>query len=333
IFNYKKFNVFSMRVIILGGGGFIGSRLARTLIKSGGLSQGAVSHLTLVDLAFPDDILQNTRMECLQEDFSEVEVMNKLLRQKPDIIFHLAAVVSGEAEKNFELGMKVNFHASLQMLELCREIDFKPRIVFASSCGVFGGDVTQTITEETDPKPRSSYGTQKAMVELLVRDYSRREFIDGRSIRLPTITVRPGKPNAATSSFLSGIIREPLNGVKATYPVPPETPFWILSPKRVVQNFIHAANIDDKALGNDRTINLPGITVSVQDMIDSLKKIAGPEITGLISHQPDAFLESIVLTWPPHFDPQMAIDLGFVGDSSVDEIIQSYIEEEDITVK
>lgn len=322
-----------MHVLILGGGGFIGSRLAKTLASNGGLKSGNISTLTLIDKAFPPEMLQDARFTCVEADFCDPEALKSALEKKPDVIFHLAAVVSGEAEKNFDLGMKVNFHASLQLLELCRSLDIQPRIVFASSCGVFGGDVTQTITEDTDPKPRSSYGTQKAMVELLMRDYSRKGFVDARSIRLPTITVRPGKPNAATSSFLSGIIREPLNGISATYPVPPETAFWILSPKGVVQHFVHAANIDKEKLGTDRTINLPGLTVTVQEMIRSLEKLAGTKVSQRVSYQPDAFLESIVLTWPPHFNPQKALDLGFVGDSSVDEIIQSYIEEEKITIK
>ena len=226
--------------------------------------------------------------------------------------------------------MKINFYASLQLLELCRKLSIHPRIVFASSCAVFGGDVSKVITDETAPKPRSSYGTQKAMVELLMNDYSRRGFVDARSIRLPTIAIRPGKPNAATSSFVSSIIREPLHGKKASYPVPPETPCWILSPKRVIQNFIHAANIDEKLLGDDRVINLPGLTVSVKEMVDSLEQIAGRDVTKLISHEPDAFLQSIVLTWPPYFNTLRAKKLGFVSDSSVEEIIRSYIAEEGI---
>lgn len=321
-----------MRVLILGGGGFLGKRLARELTEKGGLTQGEIKHLALVDMGFPEDMPRDPRVECLTMDFSGEASIRDVLRQKPDVIFHLAASVSGEAEKNFDLGMKVNFHASLQLLEQCRQLAFHPRIVFSSSCGVFGGDVTKVITDETGPKPRSSYGTEKAMVELLMNDYSRRGFVDARSLRLPTIAVRPGKPNAATSSFVSGIIREPLNGKKATYPVPADTAFWIQSPKRVIRNFIHAANIDPKLLGDDRMINLPGLTVSVGEMIRSLERITGPEVTGLISYEPDAFLQSIVLTWPPHYLTERANKLGFVKDESADEIIKTYIEEERIAV-
>ncbi len=319
-----------MHVLILGGGGFLGRRLAKELIQNGGLAPDEIVRLTLVDIAFPEDRLHDSRLEYIEADFSDEATVTNILQQQPDVIFHLAAIVSGEAEKDFELGMKINFHASFQMLELCRKLAIHPRIVFASSCAVFRGDVSKVITDQTAPKPRSSYGTQKAMVELLINDYSRRGFVDGRSIRLPTIAIRPGKPNAAASSFVSSIIREPLDGKKASYPVPPETPCWILSPKRVIQNFIHATNIDEKLLGDDRIINLPGLTVSVREMINSLQQITGPEITRLISYEPDAFLQSIVLTWPPYFDTVRAKKLGFVSDSSVEEIIRSYIAEEGI---
>lgn len=322
-----------MRILILGGGGFLGRRLAKELAQNGGLDKGGVVRLTMLDIAFAEDRLHDPRVEYIQADFSDEVTITTILQQQPDVIFHLAAIVSGEAEKNFEAGMKVNFHASLQILELCRKLAIHPRIVFASSCAVFGGDVSRVITDETAPKPRSSYGTQKAMVELLINDYSRRGFIDGRSLRLPTIAIRPGKPNAATSSFVSSIIREPLQGKKATYPVPPETPCWILSPKNVIRNFIHAANIDEKLLGDDRIINLPGLTVSVKEMINSLQQISGPDVTNMIAHEPDAFLQRIVLTWPPYFDTKRAEELGFVSDSSVEEIIRSYIAEEGIANK
>lgn len=319
-----------MRVLILGGGGFLGRRLAKELVESGGLAQGELIHLTLLDIAFPEDMPQDSRLECIEADFSDEAVIRNILQHQPDVIFHLAAIVSGEAEKKLDVGMKINFHASLQLIELCRELAFHPRIVFASSCAVFGGDVSKVIIDETSPKPGSSYGTQKAMVELLMNDYSRKGFIDGRSLRLPTIAVRPGKPNAATSSFVSSIIREPLHGISASYPVPSESKVWIQSPKRVIQNFIHAANIEEKILGDDRIINLPGLTVSIQELINSLEQITSPDVTKLIFNEPDAFLQSIVLSWPPHFDTTRANKLGFVGDTSSEEIIRSYIEEEGI---
>lgn len=319
-----------MRVLIIGGGGFLGNRLAKELLEKGGLVQGELIHLTLVDNVFPKNTLQDTRLECIETDFSNEAVIRSVLQQKPDVIFHLAAIVSGEAEKNLDLGMKINFHASLQLLELCRSLAIRPKIVFASSCAVFGGDVSKVIIDERSAQPRSSYGTQKAMVELLINDYSRRGFIDGRSLRLPTIAIRPGKANAATSSFVSAIVREPLHGKRAAYPVPMETEVWIQSPKRVIQNFIHAANIDEKILGSDRIINLPGLTVTIQEMIKSLEQITNPEVTRLISYEPDAFLQSIVLTWPPRFNTLRADTLGFVRDTSSEEIIRLYMVEEGI---
>lgn len=319
-----------MRVLIIGGGGFIGNRLANELLLNGGLAQGELTQLTLVDRAFPKAMPQDDRLECVEADFGNKSVLTTLIQQKPDVIFHLAAVVSGEAEKNLDLGMQVNFHASLQLLELCREFEICPRIVFASSCAVFGGDVSKTVQDDTAPKPRSSYGTQKTMVELLMNDYSRKGFVDARALRLPTIAIRPGKPNAATSSFVSGIVREPLHGKKASYPVPPETEVWIQSPKRVVQNFIHAANIQKEELGDDRVVNLPGLTTTVAQMIQSLEQLTSTEVVNLITHEPDVFIESIVLTWPPRFNPAKANSLGFVRDGSAEEIIRLFIEEEGI---
>lgn len=319
-----------MHAVIIGGGGFVGGRLARELVHVGSLTQGKISKVTLMDREFPEELLNDGSFHFVTGDFSEEQVIRPVLEQRPDLIFHLAAVVSGEAERNFDLGMKVNLHGSLQLLEICRELAHKPRLIFASSCGVFGGDVSQLVEDTTAPKPRSSYGTQKAIVELLVNDYSRRGFVDGRTLRLPTITVRPGKPNAATSSFLSGIIREPLNGVSATYPVSEDAAFWLLSPRRVVQNFIHAANVSGDLLGDDRIITLPGITASVGQLLASLRKVAGDEVVERTVYEPDAFLQSIVLTWPPNFAPNRALELGFVNDASTEEIIRNYIEEENI---
>lgn len=321
-----------MRVVILGGGGFLGRRLAEELIEKGGLVTGKISRVTVVDIGFAEDMPKDPNLNCIKGDFSDEATMEKILLEKPDVIFHLAAIVSGEAEKNLDLGMKVNFHASLQLLELCRKLAIHPRIVFSSSCGVFGGDVSKVVRDHTAAKPRSSYGTEKVMVELLMNDYSRRGFVDARVLRLPTIAVRPGKPNAATSSFVSAIIREPLNGKRATYPVPPETAFWIQSPQRVIQNFIHAANLNETVLNGDRVINLPGLTVTVAEMINSLRQITSAEVTNLIQYEHDPFLESIVLTWPPHFDTQRADKLGFVRDASAEEIIRLYIDEENITI-
>lgn len=320
-----------MRILILGGGGFLGRRLAKELLQNGGLALGELDKLTVVDIDFPEAMPQDSRLELIEADIGEEVIMRTLLLQSPEVIFHLAAIVSGEAEKHFDRGMNLNLHASLDLLELCRALNVHPRIVFASTCAVFGGDTSKVITDETAPKPLSSYGTQKAIVELLMNDYNRRGFVDARCLRLPTIAIRPGKPNAATSSFVSAIIRDPLSGKRASYPVPPETEVWIQSPKRVIQNFIHAANLDGDILGRDRIINLPGLTTSVLELIDSLEQLTNIEVIKLIDHKPDAFLQSIVLTWPPRFHPERAVRLGFVADTSPKEIIRLYMEEEGVT--
>jgi len=317
-----------MKVLIFGGGGFLGKRLAEELMEKGGLELGKIDRLILFDKVFPKDFSHDTRLELVKADFSDDTAVRKVLQSSPEIIFHLAAVVSGEAEKNLDLGMQVNLHATLQLLEICRELGQHPRLIFSSSSAVFGGDVSKIIADETAPKPRSSYGTQKAVAELLINDYSRRGFVDGRSLRLPIIAIRPGKPNEATSSFVSSIIREPLHGEKAICPVPPETEVWVQSPKRITSNFIHAANIDQTAFGDDRIITIPGLTTSVQELVDCLQSIAGQAIVDLIDWEPDEFLQSIVLTWPPHYSAGRAGKLGFASDGSVYEIINAYIEEE-----
>ena len=322
-----------MRIIIFGGGGFLGKKLTLSLLNQGQLSLNgevpvAISKLVLFDKIMPSGFPNDPRLELIEGDICEEGTIRSLLEQPTDVIFHLAAIVSGEAEKNFDLGMQVNLYASMQLLELCRELNIQPVIVFASSCAVFGGELTDTIYDDTAARPQSSYGTQKAITEMLINDYSRRGFVDGRILRLPTIVVRPGKPNAATSSFASSIIREPLQGERATCPVSADTKIWILSPRRVTENFIHAAVLEASTLGTDRIVTLPGLTTSVKEIVDNLEDIAGKETTALIDFQPDPFIQSIVLTWPPQFLPKRATELGFKRDGSIREVIEAFMEEE-----
>lgn len=322
-----------MRIVIFGGAGFLGKKLARELLKLGqiapnGQSLGDITSLVLFDRVAASGLPKDDRLQIIEGSICNQEDVEPWLEAPTAVIFHLAAIVSGEAEKDFDLGMQVNFHATLQMLELCRKTSVNPVFVFASSCAVFGGKLSETIHDNTAPSPQSSYGTQKAMIDLLVNDYSRRGFIDGRALRLPTIAIRPGKPNAATSSFVSSIIREPLMGKRANCPVAPDTKVWILSPRKVTENFIHAAGLPAHTFGKSRVINLPGITTTVAEMVKELEKLAGMETIELIDWLPDTFIQSIVLTWPPQFEAKRALKLGFQADKSVNEIIKLFKDEE-----
>lgn len=322
-----------MRVLILGGGGFLGQKLARALLQNRSLALDGqpprpVAELILFDSIEPAGLPNDPRLSLVSGDLRDETTMRSLLAKRVDAIFHLAAIVSGEAERDFELGLDVNLHANLRLLELCRALDNRPVLVFASSCAVFGGELPDVIEDHTATTPLSSYGTQKAMIELLINDYSRRGFVNGRSLRLPTVVVRPGKPNAATSSFASSIIREPLQGKPAVCPVAPETELWIQSPRKVIGNIIHAAELPAPSLGKSRLISLPGLTVSVREMVEALEAVGGKEAVDRIDWQPDPFIQSIVLTWPARFDTQRARRLGFQWDGSFREIVEAFVEEE-----
>lgn len=322
-----------MRVIIFGGAGFIGKKLALELLDRGeiaidGSEPKPISELVLFDKFKAEGLPEDDRLVIISDDICDTTIIEKLLSKHVDVIFHLAAVVSGEAEKNFELGMQVNLHANLNLLEQCRALDYAPTLVFASSCGVFGGELTDVIEDQTGPTPKSSYGTQKAVVDLLINDYTRRGFIKGRAIRLPTIAIRPGKPNAATSSFMSSIIREPLQGKTANCPVSPETKVWILSPKKVVENFIIACELPNEAWKGNWVVNLPGLTTSIEKMVEQLEAVGGKQASDLVTWESDEFLQSIVLTWPPEFVTAKGIELGFKQDENVRDIIQIFIDEE-----
>lgn len=322
-----------MQVLITGGAGFLGKRLGQTLLARGsiavnGNSNREISNLVFFDKVAVTDLPSDARVKVITGDISDNATQNSLLDTRFDVIFHLAAIVSGEAESNFDLGMQVNLDATRYMLEHCRHLDYSPVFVFASSCAVFGGDFDMIIRDDTATTPLTSYGTQKAISGLLINDYSRRGFLNGRSLRLPTIAIRPGKPNAAASSFVSGIIREPLNGEKALCPVSRDTEVWILSPSKVIDNFIHAAEITESSLGTDRMITLPGLTTSVDEMVNTLEQLAGKETTDFIDFTPDPFIQSIAMTWPGNFQPQRSKELGFKWNDSVREVIQEYIDDE-----
>ncbi|NJN97987.1 MAG: SDR family oxidoreductase [Anaerolineales bacterium] len=316
-----------MQIVITGGAGFLGQQLARRLLTQDQIMGQPIQKLLVFDTS-PAQLAADPRLELVRGDITDPQTIGTLVTDETGLIFHLAAVVSGEAEQNFELGMQVNLLATLNLLERCRQLGHRPRLVFASSVAVFGGDLPPVIEDGTALNPQSSYGTQKAVGELLVNDYSRKNFIDGRSLRLPTIVVRPGKPNKAASTFASSIIREPLQGQTAVCPVAPATRMWIQSPRRAIANLLHAAELPPDAWGNSRVVALPGLSVSIQEMVDSLQEIAGEEVVRRIVWQPDPFIEKIVGGWAVHFAPERALALGFEADHSMGEIIRAFIEDE-----
>ena len=310
-----------MQIIITGGAGFLGQRLAKALLRS----PIGFNELLLADIVKPPAPISDDRVTCRQVDLSEAGAAATLVTSKTGVIFHLAAVVSSHAEKEFDLGWKVNLDITRQLLEACRHQGPGIKFVFASSLAVYGGKLPAIVDDATVVTPRSSYGTQKAMGELLVNDYTRKNFVDGRVLRLPTICVRPGRPNLAASSFVSSIIREPLNGEQAICPVATSLALWLSSPDTVVKNIIHGSTLDGEAFGGWRTLNLPGIGVTVQDMLDALKKIAGEETLARIQFKPDPAIDTIVSSWPGKLSNTRALQLGFHVDNQFDDFIKQYI--------
>ena len=326
-----------MKVVITGGGGFIGFKLAKALLARGTLAgpDGAprkISGLVLVDRAFPAELPVDARLETLAGDISDPKFAAHAIAPDTDSVFHLAAVVSGAAEADFDLGMRVNLQGIRNLLESARRCARPPRFVFASSVAAFGGELPEVLDDSTTPTPQTSYGAQKVVGEYLLSDFSRKGYIDGRSLRLPTIVVRPGKANAAASSFASAIIREPLNGLRYDCPVGPETGVWLLSPRRAVEAFLHAHDLPVGKWGTNRVVNLPGITVTVAEMIKAMAKIAGPEPEKCVAWKPDPRIQAIVKTWPVRFATPRALAMGFRADSGIDAVIRNHIADENVRI-
>jgi nucleoside-diphosphate-sugar epimerase len=257
-------------------------------------------------------------------DVAAPDVIAKALAPDTTSVYHLASVVSGGAEADFDLGYRSNLDGMRALLEACRKLDAPPKFVFASSVAAFGGKLPPVLDDSTTPAPQTSYGTQKVIGEYLVADYTRKGFIDGRSLRLPTIVVRPGKPNLAASSFASSIIREPLSGVDVDCPVPDTTGVWILSPKRVVEAFIHAHDLPSSAWPTTRVVNLPGITLTVREMLEAMGRVAGPETVKRVRFVDDARIQGIVKTWPVRFTTERADAMGFKADDSFDDVVRDF---------
>jgi nucleoside-diphosphate-sugar epimerase len=304
------------RILVIGAAGMIGRKLVQRLSADG-------ADLTL------HDVVPFAGASAVS-DLSAPGEAEKLLAQRPQLIFHLAAVVSGEAEADFDKGYRVNLDGTRHLFEAIRKVgaDYRPRVVFTSSIAVFGAPFPEAIDDEFLSAPLTSYGTQKAIGELLLSDYSRRGFLDGIGIRLPTICVRPGKPNKAASGFFSGIIREPLAGEEAVLPVPESVRHWFASPRAAVGFLLHAAEIDTAQLGPRRNLNMPGICATVAEQIEALRRVAGGDAAKLIRREPDPAIMRIVSGWPQNFDTRRALALGFRADSSFDEIIRIHLEDE-----
>ncbi|EGX6952090.1 SDR family oxidoreductase [Aeromonas hydrophila] len=306
-----------MQIIITGGGGFLGQRLARALLHS----SLPFSELLLVDIQEPP-ALADPRVRCLQADLTAPGVAESLISERTAVVYHLAAIVSSHAEQDFDLGWQVNLDTTRSLLEACRHARPGIRFVFTSSLAVYGGPLPELVNDGTALTPTSSYGTQKAMGELLVNDYSRKGYVDGLALRLPTICVRPGKPNRAASSFVSSIIREPLQGEVTVCPVSPELRLWLSSPATVVANFLLAATLPR---GDNRSINLPGISVTVGEMLTALAQAGGQAARDRVQFAADPAIERIVASWPGRIDNQRASALGFMADRTFAEIIDSFI--------
>jgi len=320
-----------MKVLILGAAGMVGRKLTERLVQEGRLGGRQITRIALHDV-FEPPAPQGApfEVETLTSDFSAPGEAEKLVAGRPDIIFHLAAIVSGEAEADFDKGYLINLDGTRRLFDAVRAIGdgYRPRLVFTSSIAVFGAPFPEAIGDEFFLTPLTSYGTQKAIGELLLSDYTRRGFFDGIGIRLPTICVRPGKPNKAASGFFSGIIREPLNGQEAILPVPDDVVHTHASPRSAVNFLMHAADLESERLGARRNLTMPGVSVTVAEQIDSLRRIAGDRVVARIRREPDPTIMRIVEGWPRRFDAQRARSLGFRAEESFDEIIRIHIEDE-----
>ncbi len=319
----------TLTIAVTGAAGFLGTQLVKALLQRGSLSdpQGEtqeIGRLIAIDRVALQGI-DDSRLQVLTGDISDSEWLRSAIPAQVDSVFHLAAIVSSQAEQDFELGMKINVDAFRQLLEHLRQLPKNVKLVTTSSVAVFGGDLPEKVCDSQVWLPQSSYGTQKAICDLLLADYSRRGWLNGRSLRMPTIVVRPGRPNQAASSFASGIIREPLNGESAVCPVTADTRLWLLSPRNAIKALIHGHELAEAQLTDDRVINLCGLSVSVEQMIVALRQVAGSEVAQRITFTPDAAIERIVNSWPGDFDTRYAQRLGFSANHSFSEMIEEYM--------
>ncbi len=322
-----------MKVLVTGAGGMIGRKLASRLAADGTLGDAAIDDLALADVVLPAPPagLQGSA-RTLQMDLSDPGTAAELVAGRPDVIYHLAAIVSGEAEADFEKGYRVNLDGTRLLLESIRREGstrpYRPRVVFTSSIAVFGAPLPDQIGDDLVTAPLTSYGTQKAIAELLLTDYSRRGFLDGIALRLPTICIRPGAPNKAASGFFSSILREPLTGKEAVLPVSTDVRHWFASPRAAVRFLLHAGRMDLSRLGSRRALNMPGLSATVGEEIEALRRVAGDRAVALIRPEPDQAIAQMVQGWARGFEARRARELGFVAEASFDEIVRAHIEDE-----
>ncbi len=319
-----------MHILITGAAGMIGRKLVARLVKDGALHGATIERLTLTDIAAPSAPAFRGKAECIVADLPAAGVAARLIAARPDVIFHLAGVVSAEAELDFDKGYRVNLDGTRALLEAVRAAGdgYRPRFVYTSSCAVFGAPFPDAIPDDFHLTPLTSYGTAKAMCELLLADYTRRGFVDGVGLRLPAICVRPGQPNKAASGFFSSIIREPLAGKEAILPVPEDTLHTHASPRAAVTYLIHAAGLTRAQLGPRINLTMPGVCCTVAEQIEALRRVAGEKAVARIKRAPDELVARIVAGWPHRFDARRAIALGFVPEKNFDEIIRIHIEED-----
>lgn len=319
-----------MKILVIGAAGMIGRKLVRALCERGTLNGRSIGALVLADVVAPEKPSFGGAVEVLAADLSQPGTAEQLIAHRPDLIFHLAAIVSGEAEADFEKGYRVNLDGTRFLLEAIRlaEQPYCPKLVFSSSIAVFGQPLPSVIGDTHHLTPLTSYGTQKAIDELLLADYSRRGFLDGIGIRLPTITIRPGTPNRAASGFFSSILREPLIGQEAVLPVDESVRHWFASPRAAIRFLLRAAELETVPLGQIRTLTMPGLAATVGDEIEALRRVAGESAVRLIRREPDATVAKIIAGWPQSFDASRALSLGFTAETSFDEIIRVHIEDE-----
>lgn len=321
-----------MRVLITGGGGFLGVKLAKALAAKGEIRGEPITHMIQADLFEPAPVEAGFPVAGRALDIGDRAAMDAVFAAEgdgpPDAVFHLAAVVSGQAEAEFDIGLRVNLMGTINLLEAARAAGTKPIIVYTSSVAVYGGEIPDLIEDHTILNPQTSYGAQKAAGELLVTDYSRKGFIDGRGLRLPTVTVRPGKPNAAASSFMSSIFREPLQGETANCPVAEDYPIWNSAPRTVVANLVHAAEVPEEDWGENRCLAIPGQKNTVREMVDAMTDVAGTNAAGRITWNPDPFVQKICDGWRANVSPAKALRLGFHRDAGFHDNIRWFLEDD-----